>query len=75
MLAEWGAWLEAKGYELQEAEDSHPLAWYRVVDPETGVEVDATAFKQVWAQTEKHLDRIPGRTRDIQKRPYLHFQD
>jgi hypothetical protein len=30
-LAEWGARLQARGYQLQEPEDSHPLAWYRVV--------------------------------------------
>jgi len=74
-LAEWGARLQAKGYKLQEPEDSHPLAWYRVVDPETGAEADAIVLKKLWEQTEKHLARFSGRTRDIQGRPYLHFQD
>jgi hypothetical protein len=74
-LAECGARLEAKGYQLQEPEDSHPLAWYLVVDPDTGSEADARVLKKLWQQTEKHLGRFPGRTRDIQGRPYLHFQD
>jgi hypothetical protein len=74
-LAEWGARLQAKGYKLQEPEDSHPLAWYRVADPETGAEADAIVLKKLWEQTEKHLARFSGRTRDIQGRPYLHFQD
>jgi hypothetical protein len=74
-LAEWGARLRAKGYLLQEPEDSHPMAWYRIVDPETGAEVDVEVMKQLWQQTEKHLGRFPGHTRDIQGRLYLHFQD
>jgi hypothetical protein len=74
-LAEWGARLEAKGYQLQEPEDSHPMAWYRVVDPATSAEADVTVLRQVWAQTQKHLAGFPGPTRDIQGRPYLHFQD
>jgi hypothetical protein len=74
-LAEWGALLRAKGYQLQEPEDSHPMACYRVVDPESDVEVEALVLKQVWAQTQKHLASFPGHTRDIQGRPYLHFQD
>jgi hypothetical protein len=74
-LAEWGARLQGKGYQLQEPEDSHPLAWFRVVDSETGAEADAEILRQVRGQTQKHLDRFPGRSRDIQRRPYLHFQD
>ena len=74
-LAEWGARLQGKGYQVQEPEDSHPLAWYRVVDPETGAEADELPQKKLWQQTEKPLARFPGRTRDIRGRPYLHFQD
>jgi hypothetical protein len=73
-LAEWGARLQGKDYQLQEPEDSHPLAWYRVVDPETRAEADAKVLKKLWEQTEKHLAGFSGRTRDIQGRPYLHFQ-
>jgi hypothetical protein len=73
-LAEWGARLQDKGYLLKEPEDSHPMAWYRVVDPESGAAVDDMLLKKVWHQTEKHLDRFPGRTRNIRERPYLHFQ-
>jgi hypothetical protein len=74
-LAEWGARLQAKGYQSQEPEDSHPLAWYWVVDSETGAEADAGALRQLWQQTEKHLGRFPGRTREIRGQPHLHFQD
>jgi hypothetical protein len=31
-------------------------------------------LKKVWHQTEKHLSRFPGRTRNIRERTYLHFQ-
>jgi hypothetical protein len=74
-LAEWGARLQGKDYQLQEPEDSHPLAWYRVVDPETGAEADVEVLKQTWQRTEKHLGRFPGRTWDIRGRTYFHFQD
>jgi hypothetical protein len=47
-LAEWGARLRAKDYQLQEPEDSHPLAWYRVVDPETGAEANSNLLKKLW---------------------------
>jgi hypothetical protein len=74
-LAEWGGRLQGKGHQLQEPEDSHLLAWYRIFDPETGSEADAGLQEKMWRQTEKHLGRFSGRTRDIQGRPYLHFQD
>ncbi|HZA25841.1 MAG TPA: hypothetical protein VFA32_25140 [Dehalococcoidia bacterium] len=32
-------------------------------------------MKKLWKQTQKHLSSFPGRTRDIQGRPCLHFQD
>jgi hypothetical protein len=32
-------------------------------------------MRKLWEQAEKYLERCPGRTRDIQGRPYLHFQD
>jgi hypothetical protein len=60
---------------LQEPEDSHPLAWYRVVNLETGMEGDVTVLKKLWQQTENHLGHFPGRTKDILGRSYLHFQD
>jgi hypothetical protein len=74
-LAEWGARLQGQGYQLEEPDDSHPLAWYRIFDPEAGAEADVMVLKQIWQQTEKHLGRFPGRTRDIQGRPYLHYPD
>jgi hypothetical protein len=74
-LAEWGARLQVKDYQLQEPEDSHPLAWYQVVDPETGAEADGDVLRKQWEQTEKHLAGFSGRTRNIQGQPYLHFQD
>jgi hypothetical protein len=35
-LTEWCARLQGKGYLLQEPENSHPLAWYRAVEPDPG---------------------------------------
>jgi hypothetical protein len=74
-LAEWGARLQTKGYILQEPEDSHPLAWHRIVDPATGEEAEASIQDKLWQQTKKRLDIFPGRTRYIQDSPYFYFQD
>jgi hypothetical protein len=74
-LAEWGARLQNQGYLLQEPVDSHPLAWHSVVDPATWEEAEASIRDKLWQQTQRHLARFPGRTRDIQGRLYLDCQD
>jgi len=74
-LAEWVARLVEKGYSLDEPEDQHPLAWHRIANPDDGSEVDAVVSSEVWAQTRKHLAGFPGRSRDIDGRQYLSFND
>ena len=74
-LAEWGARIGEKGFLLQEPEDSHPMAWHRIIDPADGSIVDSARTTKLWQQTRKHLARFPGRTSLIDQRPYLNFED
>ena len=74
-LAEWGARLVEKGFLLEEPEDSHPLAWYRIIDPADGSEVDAAVTVNLWQRTRKHLAAFPGRTSVMNERPHLSFED
>ena len=37
-LAEWGARLVQRGLVVDESDDPHPLAWFRITDPEDGTE-------------------------------------
>ena len=59
---------------MEEPQDSHPFAWYRVLD-EDGAEVGISVRKKLWAQTEKHLAGFSGRTREIGGQPYLSWTD
>jgi hypothetical protein len=60
---------------MEEPEDSHPIAWHLMVDPAYGSEVDTAVTMKLRQQTRKHLARFPGRTREIDERPYLNFED
>ena len=64
-----------KGYLLEEPEDQHPLAWQRVIDPESGSAADGMATLKLWQQTKKHISAFPGRTKKIEGRQYLNFAD
>ena len=74
-LAEWGARLVEKGYLLEEPEDQHPLAWHRTFAPEGECEADAAVTGKLWHQTRKHISAFPGRTKEIEGRQYLSFED
>jgi len=74
-LAEWGARLVGKGFQLEEPNDSHPLAWHRIIDPAVGSEADAAVTMKLRQQTRKHLAKFPGRTSIIDERQYLSFDD
>ncbi len=53
-LAEWGARIREKGFLLEESDDNHPMAWHRIIDPETGSEADP-------AQTQPgRMDKLRG---------------
>ncbi|MFQ6028639.1 MAG: hypothetical protein ACE5Q6_14225 [Dehalococcoidia bacterium] len=74
-LAEWGARLVQQSMVIEEPEDSHALAWYRVLNREQETEADSETRSKLWQQTRKHLDRFPGRTREIGGRLYLKWED
>ena len=74
-LAEWGARIVEKGFLLEEPQDNHPLARHLIIDPADGSEVDMVVTEKLWQQTRKHLKRFPGRTKEINGRAYLGFED
>jgi len=74
-LAEWGARLVEKGFLLEEPKDNHPLAWQRIIDQKDGSEADTAVTMKLWQQAKKHLQTFPGRTRIIDEREYLSFND
>ena len=74
-LAEWGARLVQKAFLLEESEDNHPMAWQRIINQKHGSEADATVTMRLWHQNRKHLAGFPGRTKEIDGRPYLSFKD
>jgi hypothetical protein len=73
-LAELGALLIARGYQVQEAGDEHPLAWPRFINS-SGNEVDQGEMRYLLQQVGRRLKRFPGRTREIGGRPYVSFGD
>ena len=73
-LAEWGALLEVKGYNLQEAEDSHPQAPDGLVRS-NGAEADQSEITRLRRQVVRSLAKFPGRIRKIDGRLYIHFED
>ncbi len=73
-LAEWGALLRAKGYVGADSFDEHPLAWQRFARVDTA-ESDQDEVKELRRQAARRLVKFPGRTRDIDGRAYLHFED
>jgi hypothetical protein len=73
-LAEYDSLLKAKGYEASEDQDEHPLASVQFVSHD-GQEVDQAETQVLRRQAVRSLAKFPGRTREIDGRPYLHFED
>ncbi|MDA1219162.1 MAG: hypothetical protein O2909_06955 [Chloroflexi bacterium] len=71
-LAEWGARSTQKAYVLEEPDDGHPFAWYRLLDPE-GAEVAIEVRQKLWQQTRKHLAGFPGATKELEGRQYFNW--
>ena len=74
-LAEWGARLAQQGLVVAESDDPHPLAWFRITDPQDSTEASCNLTNKLWQQTLRHLDRFPGRTWEIKGRQHLNWED
>ena len=74
MLAEVGAILIDKGYQSQETNDHHPLAWQRFTDNNRN-EIDQEEIKVLCQQISRRLKKFPGRIKEIDGRPYINFED
>ncbi len=73
-LAELGALIQAKGYQPNETNDDHPLAWPRYIN-NNGEEISRNEMLSLQKSIHKHLKNIPGKTIKISGRTYLDFED
>ena len=63
------------GCVVEESDDAYPLACFSVTDPENEAAVNQEAIARLWQQTRSNLDRFPGRTRKVDGRQYLNWED
>jgi len=73
-LAEAGAMLADKGYQIQETNDHHPLAWPHFLDSNNN-EIDRKEIGSLLIKVDRHLKKFPGRTKEIDGRLYINFED
>ena len=74
VLAEAGAMIANKGYQIQETNDNHPLAWTDFLDSNNN-EIDRKEIQSLCQRADRHLKKFPGRTKEIDGRPYINFGD
>ena len=72
-LAVWGALLKSNGYQVKE-EDRPLLAAARYLKSD-GQEANPEEIQNLRQQAQQNLAKFPGRTRKIDKRVYIHFED
>jgi hypothetical protein len=74
VLAEVGAMLADKGYQIQETNDNHPLAWTHFID-ESGKGIDRKEIQILLIRADQHLKKFPRKTKEIDGRYYINFGD
>jgi hypothetical protein len=73
-LAEWGALLRSSGYEPHETKNDHPLASDAFFEGD-GTPVSQGRLQALRRKAARQLKRFPARTRQIERRSYVHFED
>ena len=74
VLAEAGAMLAHKGYQIKETNDHHPLGWPNFLDSNNN-EIDRKEIQSLLIRADRHLKKFPGRTKEIDGRTYINFED
>ncbi|MFQ6028096.1 MAG: hypothetical protein ACE5Q6_11440 [Dehalococcoidia bacterium] len=74
-LAEWGSRLEQHGLVVEESDDPHPLAWFKITDSESQKNASPELTLKLWQQAQRHVERFSGRTKEIQERAYFNWED
>ena len=74
LLAEAGAMLADKGHQPKETNDHHPLGWPSFMD-DAGKEIDRKEITGFCLRAERHLKKFPRRTKEINGRTYINFED
>ncbi len=64
-----------QGLVVEESDDPHPLAWFSITYPEEGTKASRDLTQILWQQTRERLDRFSGRTREVDGRKYLNWED
>ena len=75
VLAEAGAMIADKGYQPKETNDHHPLAWPNFIDDSSNDEIDRKEITGFCLRADRHLKKFPGRTKEIDGRTYINFED
>jgi hypothetical protein len=73
-LAEGGALLQHRGYQMKEGEYQHPLAQERFTRND-GKEIDQAETQVLKRQVVRHLRKFTGRKKKIDGRLYINFED
>ncbi len=74
VLAEAGARLAHKGYQMKETNDHHPLAWPSFID-DAGKEIARKEIHLFYLRANRHLKKFPGRSKEIDGQTYFNFED
>lgn len=73
-LAELGALLKAKSYQLDTGNDDHLLAWPCFIDKD-GVEIHPDEVIRLRKRVSSNFKKYQERTKQIDGRPYISFKD
>ena len=74
-LAEWGARLVQHGLLVEESDDPHALAWFKITDQDSGENASPALTLKLWQQAQRHLDQFSGCTKEIDDRQYFNWAD
>ena len=73
-LAEWGALLKTKGYQVQENEDAHALALDHFIRSDAE-KPDPAEIQDLRRKMGRNLTKFPGRTLKIEDQMFIYFED
>ena len=65
---------QTKVIKSQETNDHHPLAWPNFLDSNNN-EIDRKEIQSLSIRADRHLKKFPGRTKEIDGRTYINFED
>lgn len=73
-LAEWGALIRSRGYQLKEERDQHLLSFEKFTRGD-GSEAGSPEIESLHRRAVRNLTKFPGRIKKVNGRIYIHFGD